>query len=479
MQITTSRAARAALCIASIAIHGGCASVSVHKVDPKTGAIVQGAAEGLRFYLPRPYVSVFEPFIVSSDVYLARGELSPDGNYVLLTEVPTGLGAIVNPGLKDNKPQGMGDLAIDAGRVFAVPSVRGGPQSASADEEKKDDEAAKDDKGKEGDKPKDADKKDTGKEEKKEPPTALPGILSYKATNDNAAFAVTPQPRYFNVLWLPDFDEQYVVTAKPGFGNSGVVLNFGQGWSLQGLDAKVDNSAAVKPLLDFYSSTIGALQKVATAKIQGPLAMLGGGPQSKPATGDKTAKSEFKGGTPVTVKVTRVRIAAPGLYPILKPREMETLPAERSRILAPVPPLTNVAFNTYDAVVIEAARATGDTALRIHQYVDSTAPGAAQPGTPGTAGGPTPTPANDLAAPQKALNVELSKPGNKTKKGEFYEATVTRDGNAVKVLLRKRTGTSQGTRDALPDAAAVRKIVADTLKKQGVEVTADNVVIPG
>src|ERR1700682_4283954 len=33
----------------------GCATVSVNKVDHTTGKVVDGAAEGLRFYLPRPY----------------------------------------------------------------------------------------------------------------------------------------------------------------------------------------------------------------------------------------------------------------------------------------------------------------------------------------------------------------------------------------------------------------------------------------
>lgn len=448
----------------------GCASVSVLKVDNKTGKLVDGAAEGLRFYMPRPYISVFEPFIIASEVYLANGELSPDGNYVLLTQVPKGLESIVSATLQGDRQQSMGSIAVDATTVVARRSLLPGPQSAPASEDAKDEK-------------KDAPKKDEPKKEEqaKDGGSApAPGVLSYKAIVDNSAFAVTPQPRYFNVLWLPDFDEQYVVQAKAGLGNSGVVLTLGQGWSLQGLDAKIDNSAIAKPLLELYSGTLGALQKLATAKIQAPLAAIGGGPQSARA-GDKSAKLEFKGGTPLTVKVTKVRIVAPGLYPILKPGEIAPAAADGStdrRILRPSPPLTNIAFNTYDAVVIEAARSTGDTALRIHQYVDTTLPVAQAPVTPPAEAKPpqkAPAAAGAKAA-ENALNVALSNPAQITAKGEYYVASVTTT-DVTKVVLRLRTDGKNGKLDKLPDESDTKKLVIAELKKSKLDVKVENVTI--
>lgn len=444
----------------------GCASVSVFKVDHKTGKLVEGAAEGLRFYLPRPYISVFEPFIIASEVYLAKGELSPDGNYVLLTQVPQGLDAIVNSELKNNNKQTMGPLAIPAQSVIARGTLFGAPQSAPAVEAPKDE------------------KKEEAKKEDKKPETGAPaaGVLNFKVTVDNTAYAVTPQPRYFNVLWLPDFDEQYVVQAKAGLGNSGVILTLGQGWSLQGLDAKIDNSAVVKPLLDFYSGTLGALQKLATAKIQAPLAALAGGPQGAKVE-DKSAKAQFEGGTPVTVKVTKVRIVAPGLYPILKPSEVAAAKGanpDTKRVLTPAPPLTNIAFNTYDAVVIEAARSTGDTALRIHQYVDTTTPNV-QAQVPVPEPEPVNTPAKPPATPDSkaalaALNSALSNPANITTKGEYFVATITTTGGA-KVQLRVRKDGTGGKLDKLPDEAATKKLVIDVLKKHKLDVKAENITI--
>lgn len=437
----------------ALAVLAGCASVSVQKLDRTTGMVVEGAAEGMRFYLPRPYVSVFEPFIIASEVYLARGEISPDSSYVLLTQVPPGLEKLVNSDLAENRQGGMGDLKVEASKVRAVARDGGSPQSASAAPQP----PASIDSAEEGNKAE-----------------ASEGLLNYKATNDNSAYAITPQPRYFNILWLPDFDEQYVVSAKAGLGNAGVVMGFGQGWSLQALDATVDNSAIAKPLLEFYSSMLGSLQKLATAKIEAPLSALVGGPQSASAT-------SFKGGTQVTLKVTKVRIVAPGLYPILKPKEMDAvkLDAEKAkRILAPDPPLTNIAFNTYDVIVIEAARTTGDSALRIQQYVDSTfsqAPtdkSSSDRGTSGTVG------AGLLDTALKALKSELSKPEHSTTNKDYFLPALTSDvSGAIKVTLTKRSGGTVGTLQELPNDAAMKAKVVDFLSKKGVDVVADNVSI--
>jgi hypothetical protein len=449
--------------LATAALLAGCASVKVHKVDRATGQVVANSAEGLRFYLPRPYISVFEPFIVASEVYLARGEMSPDSSHVLLTEVPRGLAEIVAQG---GGTTGMGRLlSIDAARVQVAPSVTGGAQSAAA--------------------PATSAASAPAAAASAARPVVAGGVLNVKATNDNSAFAVTPQPRYFNILWLPDFDEQYVVSAKAGLGNAGVVLGFGQGWSLQALEATVDNSALAKPLLDFYSGTLGALQKLATAKIEAPLAALTGGGGAGAQSAAATATT-FAGGTPVTLKVTRVRIVAPGLYPVLKPGEASGLKldeAQARRILAPVPPLTNIAFNTYDVVVIEAARGTGDSALRIQQYVDVTTPSG---GGGGSAVKP-PAPANDTPATGdsgalferavRKLNVELGKPAQISRDRVGFRATLARDaasGNPV-LSFTKVANAPAGDRAAPMSADELKALALPLLKTEGVVVADGNV----
>ncbi len=454
--------------LATAVVLAGCAQVTVNKVDRRTGQVVKDAAEGLRFYLPRPYVSVFEPFIVASEVYLARGEMSPDGNHVLLTQVPPGMAEIV---AQATGTPGMGPLrSIDAARVQVAPAATGGAQSAAAPAAPSASAASA-----------------PAPAASAVPPAVAGGVLNFKATNDNSAFAVTPQPRYFNILWLPDFDEQYVVSAKAGLGNAGVVLGFGQGWSLQALEATVDNSAIAKPLLDFYSGTLGALQKLATAKIEAPLVALtgqaGGGAQSAAAT----AATTFAGGTPVTLKVTRVRIVAPGLYPVLKPGELSEMKldaAQARRILAPVPPLTNIAFNTYDVVVIEAARSTGDSALRIQQYVDVTAParggtGAAAVNPPRPAGGDTAggEGVDVLAGASRKLNLELARPERVNTGKVGFRATLARDAASGSPVLSitKVASPSAGTRTTPMSPDELKALALPLLKAEGVGVAEGDV----
>lgn len=438
----------------------GCSTVTVLKLDPRSGKPAEGAAEGLRYYMPRPYVSVHEPFIVASEVYLAAGEMSPDSQYVLLTEVPQGLNDLVNQKLIRGD-QRMGSLKIDASQVKALPlATEGHPHSAMV---KPDDAATP---------------AAPAASEAASSPVLRPGMGHFKAVNDNSAYAVTPLPRYFNIVWLPDFDEQYAIKVSQGLGSSGVLLGLGQGWSLQSLDATVDNSALAKPLLDFYASTIGALQKVATAKIEAPLALLtGGSPHSAAVKPGKSAQT-YAGGTPVTLKVTKVRIAAPGLYPILKPSELAAVPSvtpqESQRILLPKPPFTNIAFNTYDVIVIEAASTRGDSALRIQQYVDSslslkidTQGGTDTDAAPsGTGSSP-----QLMADALRALNIELSRPALKTRAKAYFAATLSATSGAVKVTLKASSGGNPGERDTLPDDDQLKALVKNTLNASGVNVT--------
>ena len=89
-----------------LALLSGCASVKIQKIDASGNA---SGPEGMRFYLPRPYVSVYEPFIVSAKSYLVRGQLSGDGNYVLINDTP--------PELKDLLTSGSGNAQLLSNRV--------------------------------------------------------------------------------------------------------------------------------------------------------------------------------------------------------------------------------------------------------------------------------------------------------------------------------------------------------------------------
>lgn len=365
------RSARRGICRAAIAAAvlvgvfsgpGGCASVSVRKI----GADGQPTGpDGIRFYRPRVYMSVHEPFVVGARPYLATGRVTPDGRYLVIENVPEELNKrIVTVG---------STAAVELSRVLAADGEgpeRGGVQSGEI-------------------KPPALEKPPEAKPE----PTERTGQLSLRVANDNAAFAVQPGRRYFDLMFLPDYQEDYVVSAEARMGNASADIGLGQGWSLQTMEAKVDNDAINRRLFALMDESMKILTTVARTSLGIP-PVIGGGVQA----GDvKTADQVFKGGTVVSIKITMVKLVAPGLYPMLKPAELAALnaatasqadPEYGQRILVPVQGNTHFAFSTYEVMVIEAAQAAGDSPLRLQQYIDVTAQGGG--GSPGGPAGGAP-----------------------------------------------------------------------------------------
>ena len=477
---------------------GACSSVSVHKIDPDTDDVKKNSAEGVRYYMPRPYVSVTEPFVIDARVFVAQGQLSPDSNYVLITKADQNLQKLA-PLI--GTATSMGNISVASVTVTAADtSAPSGPQGASASTSNVTN-ATKTQTGNTNGSGAASGKDDTkgGTDAPKSQPKS--GTTNNKVTNDTTAILVTPQPRYFNIVWLPDFDEQYVISTKQGLGKASATISLIQGWGLQGLDSTVDNSALTQPLLDFYSGTLGALQKLATSTITGPVsAVTGGSPQGARAQAQTAAA--FAGGTPVTVKVTVARIVAPGLYPILKPKEItrlekmernvgsgvapgpdDLLPLtgeEQARILVPKPPFTNIAFNTYETVVIEAARATGDNAFHALQNSETTG-GTGKIAAIGQGGGQskplTTTSVDPPTAALKKLNDILVSSVYVTTSGDYYVASSAQSNEALTITLTKKPGGSGGTLPALPSDDKLKAFVVKTLKDNGVAVDEANVTI--
>jgi hypothetical protein len=397
---------RAALLVASCAAFGlvSCTSVSVYKVH--TGAdgaeTVDRSVSGLRFYRPRPYVCVHEPFPISAQTYLAKGRLTPDGKYVVIEELPKGLSDLpfVQAG------------AVESTRVM-VPGAGTGP-SAQGDT---------------------TPTPDAKKPDAPAPAPATPatqpssGVIGVKSTNDPNAYSITPARRYFDVMYLPDFDENYVVEVRQGLGNATAAVGLGQGWSLQSLDARQDNSRITEPLLDLFGDSLKMLTELGKRSLGIP-PIPAGGPAAQGDTGG-TAATEFKGGQAVTIRLTRVKLVAPGLYPILKPHEqakLETaLATDRAatakddrlqQMHLPLLNATNIAFNVYETVLIEAVPASGDSTYRLLQY------GGATPAGGGAAGVPAADPAG-ISDEQLSAAVAA----------EFGGLTVSRDGKQFVVKV--------------------------------------------
>lgn len=424
-------ATRSSAAAVSMLICLGCASVRVEKVGDPDGQ------PGVRFYRPRPYVAVFEPFIVGSEVHIAQGRLSSDGSWVVLT----GLAEDEDLGGRLLSRAGDGSLRFPAHEVLAV---SGGAQG---------------------------DEEETPGEELI--PAPLPqdavapggGISNLKVRNDPDAFSLTPLRRYFDIVWLPDFEEDYVVRGRAGFGNAAIDVGLGQGWSLQGLDASSDNSSIVGPILGLYQSSMKMLETLGKAKLGLPPGVAGGaqGIEERGFAGEV-----FDAGTPVTVKLTFVRIVAPGIYPVLKRTEIEAIDAEAmqnrigDRLLVPIYPYTRIAFHTYEVAVIEAAQPTGDSPFRLHQYLDRVGEGGS--GRDAVGGGAGASLETRVEQAERDLETVLGGSGE-----DGWTVELELDGETVSASLEKR-GTPAH------DQERARQIVTQLLAQRGLELAADGVV---
>ena len=306
----------------------GCSSVEITKVPSKTQYSTWNdeqqrrvdSIEGVRYYMPRPYVNVYKPFLVNSTAYIVNGFVTADMKYIRLKE------------LSPNAPEWLrGIIGIHFSDLRRAQVGSGGEQSSGSRREQGD--GGREQAG-------------SGEAEDGETtamPTPVPaetGKSKLKVTNDNNAFAITPMRDYYDIVYLPDFDEQYAVSRKSGlFGKTTSSVNLGQGWSLQGLDIEVDNSVIGGVILDLLRK--GA--KKIFGLPGGEQAGDGGGEQGK----DMGADVEERHDREITLRITKAEYVAPGLYPIPKPREiMELVQSNKGNsILA--------AFKTFTQVDIQ------------------------------------------------------------------------------------------------------------------------------
>lgn len=307
-----------AFCILALVLPGlltSCAEIKVRKVPTPSQYMAwtdlmqkeSDAIDGIRFYLPRPFVNVFESFPVHSDVYLARGVVTPDGRYIAINSIveirPDGNGpTIYTTGDKPIVVQkrnvfrpGAATAEALAKGIKQTPSIK--PQSTT----------------------------ETGKPTESAPSQpATPstaGTSSFKVRNLNNAFAFQPLRGNFDLVYLPDFEEQYAITSKSRLGSAKAEVQLGQGWSLQGLDAVTDNTEIVGRLFKLIDFAIDAGKEAAKAAIGIP---PGVGAIAKPQSAEETLeKDKGQPGTEITLKVTVVHYAAKGLYPVLKARELQ------------------------------------------------------------------------------------------------------------------------------------------------------------
>lgn len=468
------------------ALAAGCARVTVRKVPTPTQYSHQGvsswthdmqvkadAMEGLRFYLPRPFVSVFESFPIATDLYLAKGRVSADNKYVVIDSITplSTRGDFANGAIRE-----LTGTAVPKSLIFrrtATPApTPSNPQPPATPR-------SGDDPGAQGDDStaarlleqakaaaasagaSAADAKAAAAQARNPAPAngttdnTQTGIGRRKVTNNNGAFAFTPLRGNFDVLYLPDFDEQYVVSSKSRLGNASFELNLGQGWSLQGFNSLTDNSELNKRIFDLIDTASDLAKKAATAGLGSVLPTAGlsslADTLASPRSGDEMEESP---GTPVALKIVVVHYAAKGLYPVIKPRELadktvpgvvvdlhqqgetgtirlpspeevqaavERLDTHQRRFTVPVYPYQFISFNTFRYLAIQVLTPEGSTSGDLY---DKT----------GTAGDPGDRQAFDTTEIMKKLLNSLGAGASTTETSSNTQAQAQAQAAAAAVL---------------------------------------------
>lgn len=323
----------------------GCGTVRVYKVDVASDGkeTVNTSVEGIPYYLPRPYMQVYDPFVIAAEPFLVKASLTPDGKYVQLQSLPEELKkhahALFTPDGKAIKAISLPENLASAVRALqAATNQNGGATSTTNTNQEstipKNDETPK-------------------KEETKT------GLASVKATS-TTDFYITPGRKYFDIVYLPDYSDKRIIQVRSRMGIAKLSATLAQGWSLAALNAEVDNSEVVKRILETYDVGLEIGKKVAAASLFPPAAALQG----------LAHGITLKGGDEVTCKLTVSTVVAPGLYPI--PKDVE-LPATASintdrSVLSMA---NHMGFNTYKVIVVEALRPSGDAPLNFTGGVPS------------------------------------------------------------------------------------------------------------
>jgi hypothetical protein len=223
---------------------------------------------------------------------------------------------------------------------------------------------------------------------------------------------------FFDVLYLPDFDQQYAVEVKAGLGKAGGQVGLENGWMVERASVQLDNRELgrfiTKNIEKFIDLGVAALQPAAavadavadTAETPGALA---------------EARAQRK---PVLLRIRYAAEAQPGLYPILKPSEQKGSPTDPDSeyVLLPTRPYTVVAYNVRHAVSIELVNSSKPPDTR----------GPSRPGTGADGLG-----ADDIQAWNASLAEKKPKFPSDNAQNHYEVQGVSGDGKKFVVTLRK------------------------------------------
>ena len=366
------------LAAASILVFAGCASVKVYKVnvDAQGREMVDKSVEGIPYYMPRPWVEVYEPFVVDTSPYFVTAQLTPDGKYLRLASLPAGLNdpclseLIAMTPVASGTPvqfEGKTGVGIDATNAAAqvatdATKVLGNGNSG-------------------GNSP----TNNSSASPSTNAPASKAGLASMKVTS-TADFYITPGRRFFDIVYLPDYSDKRIIRVRGGLGQANLSVTLAQGWSLAAMNATVDNTELAKELFKTWDTALQLAQKAATMTFP-PAGMLQG--------------AAVANGTQITCKLIDSTMVAPGLYPL--PKNVE-YPQPYGATRPNLSFVDHLGLKTYHVYTVQALTPTGDSPLNFTLYGSEAVPsGSVKAGVGATAPLPAGTEAVDFDALSRVL----------------------------------------------------------------------------
>ena len=274
--------------IAALVALSGCANI-----NPK---LATDSDPGLRYYLTRPFVAVKQPYPVESSAYLVTGVVSADGKWVSLTAIPEALASRAPSALVAGGRLPVSSILIAKPRSEVDAIAHGADEEPEEPAEPAEPEPA---------------------EEPAAPPTKLMGTSNISVTTDLTALVRFELSKSISLVFLPDYDREFVIDTRHKLGTTRVTLNLGPGGTLLGMSGEVDNSAVTMALLDSMKSLLTG----GTDRLLGFVTGAATAPAAAEAHGAARAFKELAGQT-VTLRAHLVKFAAIGVYPIVKPSEV-------------------------------------------------------------------------------------------------------------------------------------------------------------
>ncbi|MFI5300806.1 MAG: hypothetical protein ACHREM_22205, partial [Polyangiales bacterium] len=151
----------------------------------------------------------------------------------------------------------------------------------------------------------------------------------------------------FDVIYMPDFDEQYAIDIDGRYSDAELKFALANGWMLESVDEKVDNSAFKTFLLQQAGKTLDVLRSLGSMAAGLPTTGLQGQPSA---------------GTNVLVRARTISYVVPGVYPVLKPKE---LTACQTSPCAGVVPFHTRSERFFEVVRVDSSSsAAANTALK-------------------------------------------------------------------------------------------------------------------